>query len=160
MKRESLAAVLLLVDASIPTQQADLECIDWLCEGEVRPQGLVLRVRDLWMLEGCEAWANLMNWSCGGISQISGSGLTVPRYGISLIADNEIKVESSSIPVCSCLVSHFAGNHEPENKALTGKFIEKMLWPEIGIEPDVMGISRSIVAVIRCQNGGFIPSRL
>lgn len=37
MKRETLAAVLLLVDASIPTQQADLECIDWLCEAEVRP---------------------------------------------------------------------------------------------------------------------------
>ena len=35
LKRDTLAAVLLLVDASIPTQQADLECIDWLCQAEV-----------------------------------------------------------------------------------------------------------------------------
>lgn len=35
VKREALVAVLLLVDASIPPQQVDLECANWLAEAMV-----------------------------------------------------------------------------------------------------------------------------
>ena len=37
LQRETLAAVLLLVDASIPPQPADLEVANWLGEAEARP---------------------------------------------------------------------------------------------------------------------------
>jgi hypothetical protein len=36
MKRRVLVAVLLLVDASIPPQQIDLDCANWLAEAQVR----------------------------------------------------------------------------------------------------------------------------
>ena len=36
LERPTLAAVLLLVDASVPPQQLDLVCVDWLAEAEVR----------------------------------------------------------------------------------------------------------------------------
>ncbi len=36
LNRESLANVLLLVDASIPPTDVDLSCAEWLAESEVR----------------------------------------------------------------------------------------------------------------------------
>eukprot|EP00897_Mesotaenium_endlicherianum_P006986 jgi/Mesen1/6315/ME000325S05451 len=35
LKRDNLVAVMLLVDASIPPQQIDLECVDWLGRNEI-----------------------------------------------------------------------------------------------------------------------------
>ena len=35
LERQTLAAVLLLVDASVPPQQLDLVCVNWLAEAEV-----------------------------------------------------------------------------------------------------------------------------
>jgi hypothetical protein len=35
LKREKLVCVLLLVDATIPPQQVDLDCANWLAESEV-----------------------------------------------------------------------------------------------------------------------------
>ena len=35
LEREQLVMVLLLVDASIPPQQADIECLNWLADAEV-----------------------------------------------------------------------------------------------------------------------------
>lgn len=35
LERETLLCVMLLVDASIPPQQVDLECADWLTSAEV-----------------------------------------------------------------------------------------------------------------------------
>ncbi len=37
LERPMLAAVLLLVDASVPPQQSDLACVDWLADAEARP---------------------------------------------------------------------------------------------------------------------------
>ena len=36
LERPTLAAVLLLVDASVPPQQSDLVCVDWLAGAEAR----------------------------------------------------------------------------------------------------------------------------
>jgi GTP-binding protein len=35
LERDQLVMVLLLVDASIPPQQADVECLNWLADAEV-----------------------------------------------------------------------------------------------------------------------------
>ncbi|EIE18621.1 P-loop containing nucleoside triphosphate hydrolase protein [Coccomyxa subellipsoidea C-169] len=45
LKRETLANVLLLVDASVPVQQADLECASWLADAQV-PFSLVFTKTD------------------------------------------------------------------------------------------------------------------
>lgn len=38
LKRESLANVLMLVDASIPPTAIDLSCADWLAESQAKPR--------------------------------------------------------------------------------------------------------------------------
>jgi hypothetical protein len=44
MERKALIMVMLLVDASIPPQQSDVECLRWMADREVRKKGTWVRL--------------------------------------------------------------------------------------------------------------------